>query len=437
MSCFRLRLFAASLSMTGLVVFSSHAMASAFQLFDQDAASVGNVHAGYAAVANNASIAFYNPAGMSRFKEQQLVLSAGNVFARVKYRGTVSTTSINNGNDILTATAQGGGYGFVPAMHYVAPLSDTVAFGLSVKVPFGLKLNYGKQTNLRYASTLSSAHVVNISPVLSFSLNEQFAIGFGPDIQVMKGQFNQVATLGDASLDSDGLNTADGTGYGMHAGVMYTYNENTHAGLSYHSQVVHHLTGTSNFTGPIATELGVHQSNRAKLSMTLPPYTALSAYHKFDTRVAVMASVIYTEWSTVQNLVMQNVAGVLDMEPSTNITAILPLHFHNTFAYSVGADYFATDKIILRGGIGYDQTPVSNAYRNVEMPDNNRYLIALGGHFQGTQTLGVDLGWTHVFINKAHVIPPPQAAGGIETFTNGSVTGGADVLAAQIVWDMI
>ena len=40
------------------------------------------------------------------------------------------------------------------------------------------------------------------------------------------------------------------------------------------------------------------------------------------------------------------------------------------------------------------------------MPDNNRYVIAMGGHYQVNKALGLDLGWNHVFMPKAHISPP-------------------------------
>lgn len=440
MKCFKMRKLVAALGMTGCLIFSSEAMASAFQLWEQDAASVGNYHAGYAAAAYDASTAFYNPAGLNRFKEQQFVLAADNIFTSFKYQGTINVNTLGGGVSPQAATVNGGNYGFVPAMHYVAPLSDVVAFGLSVDVPFGLKVSYGKQSLLRYASTTSSVRVVDVSPVLSFQVTDKVSVGLGPDIQMMKGVFNQVGVFGDDS-DSDGINSADGTGYGMHAGGLYQFNENSRIGLSYHSQVVHHLSGNSTFSGPIADFFGVPiQSSRATVNLTLPAYTALSGYHKLNTRVAVMGSVIFTQWNTIQNLVLRNVAGVEGLiipRPSTNIVATLPMHFHNTFNFSVGADYIASDTITLRGGLGYDQTPVSNTYRNVQLPDNNRFALAIGGHIQSTPTLGFDLGWTHLMMNKAHVIPPAQVVGIESVTTNGSVTGGADVLAAQLVWDMV
>lgn len=432
------------ISGAGLAALSTQVFASAFQLWEQDAASIGNYHAGYAAEAADASTAFYNPAGITRFKHQQIVFSGAAVTTSVKYQGTVNVTYTDPNigvNGPQSTTAQGGNFGLIPALHYVTPLNDFIGFGFSIDVPFGSKLDYGNSTPVRYVSTKSEVTVIDISPSLGIKITEKGSIGFGPDIQSMKGEFNQVGTIVDETFDSNGLNTASDTGYGYHLGGLYEFTPDTRVGLSYHSQVVHHLTGTSTFEGQEIVGETI-ESSRAKLNITLPPYTALSVYHRLHPKVALMASAIYTQWQTIQSLVLQNVAGVVineDVDPVANnaITVMIPQHFRNTWNFTVGADYYVTDEITLRGGLGYDQTPVRNAYRNVQLPDNNRYVVALGGHYQATKAVGFDLGWMHVFLNKAHVAPPPQVTGAQIGTTSGSVTSGADVLGAQVTWDIV
>lgn len=90
----------------------------------------------------------------------------------------------------------------------------------------------------------------------------------------------------------------------------------------------------------------------------------------------------------------------------------------------------------MRGGLGYDETPVRDKGRNIQLPDNNRYVVALGTHFQATKCVGLDLGWNHIFIKENHVSPPPQVTGQQITTTKGHVKGGADTLSAQITWDI-
>jgi long-chain fatty acid transport protein len=428
---------------TGMIAMSSQAMAAGFQLWEQDGASVGNYHAGYAAEAADASTAFYNPAGLTRFKNQQIVFAGATVFTSIKYEGTVSVNQLEDTGP-QPVTAQGGSVGFVPALHFVAPLNDYFAFGFSVDVPFGLKADYGKSTILRYISTESSVMVVDISPTIAIKLGQKASFGIGPDVQVMKGEFDQVGTFADETMDSDGINQASDTGYGYHLGALYEFTPDTRVGASYHSQVVHHLTGRSSFTGPLAEALQttIH-SRRALVNITLPPYTALSIYHRLNSHsnFAVKGSMIYTQWSTIQNLVLQNVAGIEmvdgDPTPSTSIVVTIPQHFRNTWNFSVGADYFATDKIMLRTGVGIDQTPVRNKYRNVQMPDNNRFVVAFGGHYQATKAIGLDLGWMHVFMNQARIMPPPQVTGAEIGETDGYSKGGADVFSGQVTWDIV
>jgi len=360
---------------SSLMVLSSQAMSSAFQLWEQDGASVGNFHAGYAAAAEDASTAFYNPAGISRFKNQQIIFAGSSVMTSFKYKGTIQADNFDP--QPQTVTAQGGNFGFLPALAYVTPLNDVLGFGFSVVVPFGLKVDYGNSTLIRYAVTKSEASVIDISPSLSIKLTDKASVGFGPDIQLMSAEFDLVGAYDADTSDTDGINNANGTGYGYHLGGLYEFSPKTRIGLSYHSQVVHHLSGKSTFTGPLADPMSANGgelvSSRARVDITLPPYTALSIYHRAHPQFAVMASAIYTQWSILRELRLQNVAGLSEsLDPTTNLLVILPEFFRNTWNISLGANYYPTDKVILRAGIGYDQTPVRDDYRNVGLPDNNR-----------------------------------------------------------------
>src|SRR5262249_17762799 len=158
----------------------------------------------------------------------------------------------------------------------------------------------------------------------------------GLDIQRASAEFNNMgglpstADFDGSQFDSSSMNKADDTGYGFHAGILYEFNPCTRAGLSYHSQVVHHFTGTIKFSGPLTKIVneGVPVdiiSNHAGTSITLPPYTALSFFHQFNPSWAVMASVIYTQWNTFKELTFQGGAGIdqptpeSSLEKSTNI----------------------------------------------------------------------------------------------------------------------
>jgi len=471
MNRFVMRRFVTMLFAAGIVGTSTQALASAFQLWEQDGASIGNYHAGYAAEANDASIAWYNPAGIPRFQNQQVVVSAAAIKSNFKYKGSVSVserTGVFDGSDITfpmvtytfnNVTAQGGTSNFVPNLHYVAPISDWIGFGFSVDIPFGLKTSYGRGTPLRYAGTLSSIEVVDISPSLGFKITDKASLGVGFDIQRAYAEFDSVAALIDPTLsldipppprevltsyDTDSTNKANDTGYGFRLGFMYEFTPCTRVGLSYHSQVVHHFSGSSKFIGPINDIFNNEEpivSSRTTTNIKLPPYTTFSAFNKISPNWAVMASASLTQWNTIQNISLKQIAGLADTgdipESSNNIEINIPHHYRNTWNLSVGTNYYATDTIILRGGLGYDQTPVKNAYRNIQLPDGDRYIIALGGHLQATKTIGLDVGWLHVFANEVKLDPPSQVNGAEVVGVSGRVNGSGDILAGQVTWDII
>ncbi len=464
MKRFVTRRLVTALCATGMFGLSTGAMASAFQLWEQSGASVGNYHAGYAASAEDASTAWFNPAGITKFKHQQIVLGGAAIMSSFKYKGSINlATTASQVNYFPSVTAQGGAFGLVPNLHYVTPLTEKLGFGFSVDAPFGLRTDYGTSTPMRYAATRTSITVVDISPSLAYEINKQFSVGLGFDVQKASGEFDNVSgsravisttplvTAYTPALDTTATNRANGTGYGYHAGVMYDLNQDTRFGLSYHSQVVHHLTGTSKFVGPIAQGLnalsnpgyGVIASNRAKVNVTLPAYTALSGFHHLTPKWNVMGSLIYTQWSSFSALNFQGLAGAVPsaaspvgVAGSSSFNATIPENYRNTWNISLGGDFLATETFTLRSAIGFDQTPVRNAERNVQLPDNNRYVIALGGHYKATKSVAVDLGWTHLFMKQARVNPGPLQTGAKIVTTSGHVNGGADVFGGQITWDI-
>lgn len=437
MKRFVMRPLTALICASGLFGVSTQVMASAFQLWEQDGASIGNYHAGYAAAAEDASTAFYNPAGITQFKNQQMVIGADGIMTSFKFKGTIATNGL--GNVPMTATAQGGTFGLVPMLHYVAPISDKWGFGFSVDAPFGLKTDYGRSSPMRYAATLSSITVIDYSPSLAYQFNDSLSAGLGFDIQSTDAEFDSVGAIGSSATDTESINKASDTGYGYHLGGLYRFSPDTRVGLSYHSQVAHHLTGSSSVIGPVATIInGGPITSSATTNLMLPAYTSLGAYHKVNNDFALMGNINFTQWNSFKYLILKNVSGTVGggLVPSQTIQVTIPEHYQNTWNVSVGADYFAMDNFKLRAGIGYDMTPVQNRYRNAALPDNDRYVFALGGHFQANKAIGLDAGWTHFLYQQSRVAPPTQVAGASTVTTDGHVTGGADVIGGQVVWDI-
>jgi long-chain fatty acid transport protein len=436
------------MSATGLVGFNQYANAAAFQLWEQDGASIGNYHAGRAASAEDASIAFYNPAGLVRIKNQQIVLGVDPIVTDIRFHGTIDVNTAGLGSSgPATAASQGGGLNFVPSFNYAAPISDRFVFGFSLVGPFGLKTDYGTSAATRYAATLTSLQVVDYSPSLGVAITPKLSVGAGFDIQRANAEFDLVAgnslldTIFGSSQDTAGQNTGADHAYGYHAGVMYQFTPQTRLGLAYNSKVTHILHGSSHFAGPLANDgttgpAGVQLAPSLRTKIDLPPTTTLSLFHSVNPAWDVMGTLIYTKWDVIQNLVLTGVAAITGGNSSNNVTVTIPQNYKNTWNYSVGTNYHVNEKWMLRAGVGFDQTPSNDKDRNLQLPDSNRLALALGTHFQPTKTIGLDVGWTHLIAMNTR-INNTVVVGDQSSTVVGSVDGGADVYGLQLRWDIL
>lgn len=427
----------------GAVCLSSNASAAAFQLWEQDAASIGNYHAGRAAIAADASTSYYNPAGLVRIPNQELVIGLVPITMDFLYDGTIAVGIIDVEGEPVATQAQGGTFNLVPDLHYSAPLLENLVFGFSVVVPFGLKTNYGEKSIVRYAGTLTSVQVIDASPALGFAITDKLSFGLGLDINKAKLEVDMVATLLDPVTDTDSKNTASSNvALGYHLGLLYQFTPQTRIGLAYQSKTTYHFReGDSKFEGPLANlesgDGGLQESDEFETNFTLPATTTLSIFHTINPIWDVMATISYTQWHVFDEVVLKNVSGVDEQnEDSDHITVVIPQNYRNSWNYAVGANYHVNEQWFIRGGLGYDQTPSNDEDRNIQLPDGDRYVAALGIHYQALKTLGFDLSWSHFFAGDVS-LDITQEVGAQVTTTNGNVHGNADVYGFQMTWDIL
>ena len=123
----------------GILVFlvvllsAGSAWASGFALIEQSASGMGNAFAGGAASADDASTVFFNPAGLTKLKGQQLVIAAHLIAPSAKFSNDGSTAGLgtDDGGDA-------GDLAVVPNLYYAWNMDNGFALGLGLNVPFGL-----------------------------------------------------------------------------------------------------------------------------------------------------------------------------------------------------------------------------------------------------------------------------------------------------------
>jgi len=434
-----------------ILLLNCTAQASGLQLFELTGSLAGTAGAGDAASADDASSSFINPAGLIRLQQPQLVVNAVGLKLDTTFIGQskwfiTKIPDLNSGEQSIHAN--GGTFNLIPSLYYAHPINSNLVFGFNVAGPFGLAVDYSTQGFQRYSVSYARLVTVDIAPSLGFKLTDKLALGMGIDAQRLAGEMQVTAgiplenlTKSPSHFDSLISNTFSDTAYGWHAGLLYQFTPKTRLGLSYHSGFKHHATGTSTITGPLAN-MDETQSSRTstqlKLGLKLPAYTTLSLYHELNPKLALLASATYTQWSCLQNVSIENIAAVdnsLIPQPSNHVAITIPEHFKDTWRFALGSDFKVNSQLSLRAGMGYDQSPIDPAYRNLLIPDSNRYILATGMTYSFNPKLSMALGWSHYFMQKA-ATDRTQTMGPGSMHVQGVSRNAGNVFGLQLNWNL-
>jgi long-chain fatty acid transport protein len=459
-----------------IALIVSQAQAGAFSLYTESSpAAIGNFAAGIAAEGADASIGWYNPAGLILIKERQVVFGGVGVFPSSTLTGTSTYTTplpfpglppaqyVQSFSGLQGAQSAG-----VPSLHYALPLGERAVFGLSVVSPFGLATDYDFTSPVRYAATLSKLEIVDFSPELGGKITDHFSIGAGLDLQYARVKFNQmlgspaylefIQALGEVvnpySLDSQSYNSGDSFAVGFHAGVLFRFDDN-HArlGVNYQSSVQHQFTGSSRLVGPLAdSSLNIFfpaeadpnasysSGNLYSNYIELPDVLTISGYKDVNDKLALLGSIVYFGWSSFNNITLNNVAAGIPLELGNTFLTTLDSttleNYRDTWRFALGANYHVNPQWMLRVGGGYDQTPTVNAYRDVRLPDSNRFALSVGTHYQMKPNLGFDLGYTYLFAANDAVVNNTEIIRTSTYNVNATAKNYAQLLGVQAVWKL-
>ncbi len=352
-----------------LAVFSGAASAAAFQLWEQNASGLGTAYAGSAAVADNASTIFYNPAGMSELAGYQVSVGVTGVGPSYTFRNDGSSLAGNNGGDA-------GGWHAVPNLYLSGRLTDKLTLGLGISSPFGLATEYDSGWVGRAQTIKSDVRTINYNPSVSYRLNDKVSLGFGVNYQKIDAEL----TNAGGSLKGD-----DST-WGWNAGALFTLSPAMRVGLSYRSSMKYTLEGTLNGATPVRADL------------ELPDTAILSVWQQVSDRWEAMGDLSYTRWNTLKSLnVISRASGNAIAQAGETF------NYDNSWRIAWGAAYKASEAAKIKFGIAYDRTPVRDTDRSARVPDNSRLWLSLGGQWNAGRQGKVDLGYSYLYLRDPDI----------------------------------
>lgn len=393
-----------------LGAFASGAGASGFQLIEQTASGIGNAYAGSAAVAENASTVFYNPAGMIELQGTQASAGLAAIKPSFKFSNNGSNTGALSGNG-----GDAGKWGFLPNGYLTTAYSNNLSFGIGIGAPFGLMTKYDKPWAGGAQSQTFDVKTLNINPSVAFRVNETLSVGGGLNWQRLEAEYSRIAATsavptglpapapasipGAVTTNSTAqLNVSDES-WGWNAGALIKLAPATKLGFSYRSKIKYQAVGQVNVSGPLAS-FNASQSSKVKADITLPDTFIASLSHQVDDRWQLLADLSWTGWSSIPKIDIVRTSGAA----SGRIAQTLDTAFRDTWRVALGANYKYTDNLKLKMGVAYDQSPIKGeATRLASLPDNDRIWFSFGTQFQSTKDSVVDIGIAYLYVRDAKI----------------------------------
>ncbi|MFO1373166.1 MAG: outer membrane protein transport protein [Agitococcus sp.] len=396
-------------------LLSTQAWSAGFALNEQSIKSMGMTQAGRASTAADPTTLFSNPAGLTQLTGTQMSGNATFIYAPADIENVKASHAGTNNGDMIPPTWVGSGF----ISHQ---MNDNLTVGVGNYAPFGLSTNYESSFQGRFFGDKSKVKVIAIQPTIAYKINDNFSVGLGLSASKIEGLLSAaVAPIpSNPSLEVMG----DDISFGYNLGLLWKLDEQTRVGFNYRSETEYNLEGTTKvFNFPVN---GAYLNYDANLDISTPATIEVSISHQLNSDTNIHASIGLTQWSVLENLIIKN-----QNAPSNFATITEELHWEDSWAYSVGADWKSGHGVTYRAGLGVDNTPVTDEHRSVRVPSEDRTVLSLGLSYPLNDKMSIDAAYMFLKEKTAH-IDRVKGAGNSGVTYSADYKGVAHLIGAQL-----
>ncbi|MDW6016494.1 outer membrane protein transport protein [Vibrio plantisponsor] len=395
--------------------------AAGFQLAEYSATGLGRAYAGEAAMADNASAQWRNPAMLTYLHGTQVSTGAIYVNPNVDVHGDVTL-----GNS--SRSAESNDYAndaVIPNFYLSHQINETLVAGLALGTNYGMETELGSDFAASHFGDEAMVKTMEANANLGYQLTDAISIGGGVRYVIGEGHFGATSPAQSPLVQGTTLKYMEGedTAWGWQAGAAWQINPSNRVGLTYKSEVDLKLSGTAKiFTGTTVF------NDTGYMVLTMPATAEIASFHQVTDKLALHGSINWTDWSSFEKLEAE-----LD---KLGTQMVKEENWKDNYRFALGATYQLDSKLALRSGVAYDMGAVSDQNRTITIPETDRIWLSIGAGYEVTEQFTVDAGFTYIVAKDASIKESrgyesddkAAAVGG--TFT-GQTTGSVWLLGVQ------
>ncbi|MFC2149850.1 OmpP1/FadL family transporter [Candidatus Auribacterota bacterium] len=369
-----------------VLIYSSEA--GGLRFLEQGQPGIGTACVGSAALADDASTAYFNPAGISRLKSPEVLLGSQLTVTNVGFHPDWKNTDPGSNGGDAGGVFPGGGF------YYAQNLNEVLGLGLSVNSPIASALGYDNNWKMNYLIQDSFLMVLNINPALSFRITDWMSVGGG--VVVNYGYYTQTMALFNPGQDDGKIDLDfDDWAVSYNLGILLEPTKHTRVGVAYRSEVDLKLTGDMDFTnvGGLWTQLGL-ENTYGESKIAVPRSIMVSVYQDVTDRIALLLDAGWEDWSTmVKTAIVDESGEALELDRD----------WSDTWRLGLGVHYRASDNLLLKGGFSYDSSPASIRNRLPDLPVDRQWRFAAGFDYNIRKNMKISVSWEFIDLGEAPV----------------------------------
>ncbi|HAT1610749.1 TPA: transporter [Raoultella planticola] len=354
--------------------------ASGLTLYEISTPDTGYASAGSAARANDPTTIATNPAGLTRLKNDELMVGGQVLYGNIQFIDDgKSTTSGGNGDNAV---------GLLPgaSIFYSHQIDDVWTAGFGIYSNFGLSIDYGDSWSGRYDLQKGTLIGATIAPTLAYQLDEHWSIGTGLNIMYSMVKADKAVPSLEGQQDGAFHTEDHDWGTGVNIGVLYQQDQHTRIGVDYNSPI------KLKFTSPLELSPGGVLTRQYLLpfsgDITVPQSLNLSAYHDLSEQWAILGSLGWQDWSE-----FGEISGEVN-----NTGYEINEQFDDGWHAALGFQYQLNPEQLLTFGVAYDSSIIDDKQRTVALPLAEQWRLGVGWQQAITENALLNISYDIVFM---------------------------------------
>jgi long-chain fatty acid transport protein len=345
-------------------LFPSLALAAGFAIPEQSAKSLGMGGTGVASDVGAASI-YTNPGALGWEEGIAAELSGTLIIPSFRYEplSALSGTPTNAKPQVFV----------LPTLFAGFPVGP-IHLGVGAFSNFGLGLEWPANFDGRFESQSATLQTFTFNATAAWKIHRHVSIGAGFDLVRGTVQLSQKLNM----VDTEGTLTLGGGtwGAGANAGIATHWldDDMLSIGFTYRSAVALDFDGRAHFDVPAEFQSTLHDQG-VRTRIVLPHVFSLGVALKVPkTKLQLSLEGSYTTWSTIDAFRFDFEDDALDQQ--------LRRDWVNTFTVRLGGQWEVVDKLTLRLGAGFDQSPAPAETLSPSLPDAHRIFFSVGAGYR-------------------------------------------------------